>query len=68
MTVRTHTWAWVNHAALNVGAGLLDLARAAQCAWHVFVPPQFDHSPETIASLAEGRPVIELLRGLGLRS
>jgi len=48
----------VNHAALNLGS-------AIECLYHVVLPPQVDHSPETVVSLSESDPIREFLVGVG---
>ena len=53
-----HLWAWVNHAALNAGSAL-------QCVYHVVVPPQMDHEPQVVRSLAKSNPAKEFLIGMG---
>ncbi len=56
--VGRNIWAWVNHAALNLG-------EAIRCLWHVVLPPQIDHPQTTVRSLAKSQPVKEFFIGLG---
>lgn len=57
MTLRDHAKAWTNHAALNLGVALCAL-------WHTVLPPQVDHSKETVESLSRSTPLKEFLSGL----
>ena len=50
--------AWVNHAALNIGA-------AIACCWYAAVPPQWTgHSEKTCSSLARDLPWTAFWKGL----
>lgn len=43
---RARTWAWINHAALNIGAALA-------CIWYAVMPPwRTGHDEDTVLSLA----------------
>ena len=58
MSKKDHLMAWVNHAALNAGAGL-------RCAWHCLLPPQVDHQAEDVQLLSKSNPATEFLIGIG---
>lgn len=50
--------AWINHAALNLGAAL-------SCLWYAVVPPQWTgHSNGDIANLRSGGPLRAFWDGL----
>jgi hypothetical protein len=51
MRVSKFFLAWINHAALNIGA-------AIACVWYAVVPPQLTgHSKDDIESLCRGGPM-----------
>ena len=58
MNLWRHLMAWVNHAMLNFGSALSNL-------YHTVLPPQWDHSPDTVKSLSESNPKDEFLYGIG---
>lgn len=57
MTTRQHLRAWAAHAALNLGAAL-------GCLYHIVLPPQVDHDPETVESLSRAGVRASFWRGL----
>lgn len=59
--LRYHARAWANHAALNLGSALRSLC-------HVALPPQVDHSRETVAELSASTLRQEFLCGLGVKT
>lgn len=50
--------AWINHFALNTGAGIA-------CVWYAIVPPQWTgHTQADISSLAGSNPFKSFIEGL----
>lgn len=60
MQPRDYRWAWINHAALNLGA-------MVECLIHAVIPPWVDHPPEIVVSLSKGNPWQEFVKGTGLK-
>lgn len=51
-----HLRAWACHAALNAGEAVLRARQLAAAVVHAIVPPQVDHSSESVRWLSQASP------------
>ena len=63
-----HLKAYANHASLNAGSTLFYIWKAIEAVVHTIIPPQVDHSAETVDSLSKSNLVHEFLYGLRVRN
>ena len=62
-----HLKAYAVHASLNSGATLFYIWKAIEATIHTIIPPQVDHSAETVDSLSKSNLIHEFLYGLRVR-